>query len=107
MARPLTVLLLVVGACLGGCSSGSSTEGTSTAAAASSSGIPMIKLTDKRFGPPRVGARKNGGAKIVASSLPVAEDYESEFKKQITSSNYLDALNSAAAEASAAPSAHP
>lgn len=108
MDRALSVASLLLVVCgVMGCSSPSSTEGTSTAAL-SSSGIPMIKLTDKRFGPPRVGNRRSGtGAKIAPSSLPVAEDFESEFRKQITSSNYLDALNSAAAEASAAPSAHP
>lgn len=110
MARkPLTALALALAAAVGlaGCSSESAPTSTSASSAppegaAHESGGPVHQQ-----GPHRPTPRSGTAARVEASSLPVPEDFEGEFRKQITSSNYLDALRSAAAEASAARRSHP
>lgn len=96
-----SVLLRALGAtavvALAACGPSGETASSATAASTPSAPSPHRQ-------PPRSG---KGAARIEASSLPVPEDYERELRKQITSSNYLDALESAAAEASAAKRVHP
>jgi hypothetical protein len=85
------------------CSSSSAddpTPGATTSSLGATSAHPFHPA--KPIGNPRSA----DAARIDPSSLPVPEDFEQEFRKQITSSNYLDALNSAAAEASAAAHTH-
>lgn len=85
------------------CSGGSAADPP----AASSPAAAITARPDKRLA---ARPRKPNAPPIVASSLPVPEDFEAELRKQITSSNYLEALNglgSAAAAVSSVPSAHP
>ncbi|MFO0615599.1 MAG: hypothetical protein U0414_23600 [Polyangiaceae bacterium] len=106
MSKGHSVILPVLGAAvlgalsLAACSSPSADAPSASASAAVTVATAVPTFARRR--PPRSGV-----AHVDPSSLPVPEDYESEFRKQITSSNYLDALESAAAEASAAPRAHP
>lgn len=97
--------LLVIGAALSGCSSESSQ--TRAAASSSTSSSAPSASGPRVGGPVHLQRPRSGSARVDASALPVPEDFEGEFRKQITSSNYLDALGSAAAEASAAKRTHP
>ena len=103
MARQALTASVVVGLLVVSLAACSSESSPAQATAASASSTPAPSAAARRQ-TPRSGI---GTAKIDASSLPVPEDFESEFRKQITSSNYLEALGSAAAEASAANRTHP
>jgi hypothetical protein len=100
MARPLSAAGLAIALALAACSSDDPPSASASIAGSATPPPPAIKTRM----PPR---SRIGAAHVEASSLPVPEDFESELRKQITSSNYLDALESAAAEASAAARAHP